>query len=252
MRKRIIPTLLLKSGEIYKTRKFKKPSYVGEPINIVRIFNEKEVDEIIILDIDASLKKMSPNIELLRKIASECFMPLSYGGGIDSVEIGREILAVGIEKLVINSNAWTNKELIPNLVSKFGRSTIIGSIDYKRTWRGYSKTRIKSGTKSINKSPIVCAKILEELGVGEIMINSIDRDGELVGYDHETIKKITSFSNIPIIASGGANSLEEINKVIDISGASAAAAGAFFIYQGKHRAVLISYPSNYLRGEIKE
>lgn len=244
MRSRFIPVLLLKNGGLYKTRKFKNDVYVGDPINAVRIFNDKEVDELAFLNIEAAREGRDPDLEILKDIASECFMPLAYGGGVKSAAMVRDILAIGIEKIIINSAAWTNPGLVPELAERFGSSTIVGSIDVRRSWTGKEQVVIHGGQEKIAVSPEDWARELESRGVGEIMINAIDRDGEMSGYDLDLVRRISGAVSVPVIAAGGASSIEDMRTAIQDAGASAAAAGALFVFQGKHRAVLITYPSN--------
>lgn len=247
MHMRYIPILLLKDGGLYKTRKFGKEIYLGDPINTIKIFNEKQVDELVFLDIAAARNRSTPNMDMLREIASECFMPLAYGGGISSVDQVRNILAIGFEKVIINSTAWTDPELVPELARTFGSSTIVGSIDVKRNWIGREKVYIQGGTTPIPLGVIEWAQELETRGVGELIINSIEKDGEMTGYDQELIKRVASAVSVPVIAAGGAKDKNDLKSVINTAGASAAAAGAMFVFQGKHRAVLISYPSSIER-----
>lgn len=243
MHARYIPVLLLKDGGLYKTRKFEKETYLGDPINTIKIFNDKLVDELVFLDIAAARRKTAPNIQVLKEIAGECFMPLAYGGGLTSVEQVREVLAIGFEKVVINSAAWTEPAFVPALAQYFGCSTIVGSIDVKRNWLGVEKVFIHGGTEAISMDVVSWARELERRGVGEIMINSIDRDGEMIGYDHDLIRKVAQAVSVPVIAVGGARNVVDLKSVIADANASAAAAGSMFVFQGKHRAVLISYPS---------
>jgi cyclase len=245
---RIIPVLLLKNGGLYKGVRFKDHKYVGDPINAVKIFNEKEVDELVFLDITASLEKRTPNFALLKDIASECFMPLAYGGGINSLDIIRETLRTGIEKVILNTSAVINPQLVNEAARYFGSSTIVVSIDVKKSFLGKQQVFINSGHEKTNLDPIDWAKKLESLGVGEIIINSIDRDGTLSGYDNELVKHITQAVAVPVIAAGGGKDLEDYAKVCTVYGASAASAGASFVFHGKHKAVLITYPS---QAEIK-
>lgn len=243
MRSRIIPILLLKNSGLYKTRKFANPEYVGDPINCIRIFNDKEADELCFLDIDATRKSCEPNFNILKNIASECFMPLTYGGGVTSIEMVRELTSIGFEKVIINSAAYTNPHLIPKLAERFGVSTVVGSIDVRRNWRGKEQVRISGGQEKIPFKPEDWARQLELQGVGEIIINSIDNDGEMCGYDLDLVSRVSSAVSVPVVAAGGAASLEDLHEVIKDCGASAAAAGAMFVFHGKHRAVLIKYPS---------
>ena len=242
MLKRYIPVLLLKNGGLYKTRKFANEIYLGDPINTIKIFNDKLVDELAFLDIGAAKERTEPDIKMLSEIAGECFMPLSYGGGINSVEQVREILAIGFEKIVVNSAAWTDPTLISALAEVFGSSTVVGSIDIKKSWIGREKVYIHGGSEAISMEAIEWAKELERRGAGELIINSIEKDGEMTGYDFDLIKRVVDAVSIPVVATGGAKNKDDLKTVIDDIGASAAAAGAMFVFQGKHRAVLISYP----------
>lgn len=243
MRSRVIPVLLLKNAGLYKTRKFRDDVYIGDPINAVRIFNDKEVDELAFLSIEAARTGCDPDLGVLKDIAGECFMPLAYGGGVKSGDMVREILAIGIEKIIINSAAWTNPALIPDLAERFGSSTIVGSIDVKRGWTGREQVMIHGGQEKVAASPEDWARELERRGVGEIMINAIDRDGEMKGYDLDLVRRIAAAVSVPVIAAGGASSIDDLKAAVTGAGASAAAAGALFVFQGKHRAVLITYPS---------
>jgi len=243
MHARYIPVLLLKDGGLYKTRKFRKETYLGDPVNTMKIFNDKLVDELVFLDIAAARCKSEPNFEMLKEIAGECFMPLAYGGGLVAVEQVREILAIGFEKIVVNTAAWTDPDLVPSLARYFGSSTVVGSIDVKRNWMGREKVFIHGGGEAIPMDVVEWAKELEKRGVGEIMINSIDRDGEMTGYDLDLIRRVAGAVSVPVIAAGGAGNLGDLRSAISDAGASASAAGAMFVFQGKHRAVLISYPS---------
>ncbi len=244
MHARYIPVLLLKDGGLYKTRKFGKETYLGDPVNTIKIFNDKLVDELVFLDIAAARRRSEPNIEMLKEIAGECFMPLAYGGGITSVDQVREILAIGFEKIVVNSAAWTDPDLVPTLARVFGSSTVVGSIDVKKNWMGREKVYIHGGGKAIVMGVVEWARELEQRGVGEIMINSIDKDGEMTGYDLDLIKRVADAVSVPVIAAGGACDRDDLKAAVTDAGASAAAAGAMFVFQGKHRAVLISYPGS--------
>jgi cyclase len=239
---RVIPILLLKGSGIYKTVNFRNPVYVGDPINAVRIFNDKEVDELIFLDITASVDDKLPNIEILNDITSECFMPLAFGGGITTLDMIREILNVGVEKVAINTAAVKNPQLISDASRFFGRSTIIASIDAKRDFFGNYRVYINGGNEKTSLDPVAWAQKLEILGVGEILINSIDNDGLMNGYDYELIKRISSKVSVPVIAAGGAGNISHFVRAIKESKASAVAAGSFFVFKGKHKAVLITYP----------
>lgn len=240
-RPRVIPTLLIDNENLVKTKQFKKPRYLGDPINAIKIFNEKAVDELCVLDISASKNNSLPNMELLEKMASEAFMPLSYGGGIKSFDQIKEIFKLGYEKVILNSVFHTDPELIRQASEYFGSQSIVVSIDYKKTLFG-SKCFIMDGTKKMSISPDELAKKAIEYGAGELLIYSIDNDGMRCGYDIDTIKSIASISPIPVIACGGADSLDDIYDVLSQGGASAVAAGSLFVYFGRREAVLINYP----------
>jgi imidazole glycerol-phosphate synthase subunit HisF len=241
--KRIIPCLLLRDNGLVKTVKFKETTYVGDPINTVKIFNEKEVDELIFLDIDATKNKKEPAYEVIQRIASECFMPFGYGGGIHSLQQIEKIINSGAEKIVINSSAYLQKDFVKEAVRQFGSSTIVVSVDIKKEFFKGNTVYIKGGTQSTGKNPVDYVQQIEQAGAGEIFINSIDRDGLMSGYDIELIKTISQSVKIPIIACGGAGKLTDFRDVVKEGGASAAAAGSFFVFHGKRRAVLITYPS---------
>lgn len=243
LKTRVIPCLLLKNQGLVKTVKFKDPKYVGDPINAVRIFNEKEVDELIFLDITASYENRKPNFKLISDIASECFMPFSYGGGIRDLNDIREIFNLGVEKVVINSFAVENPSFIKKASDLYGSQSVVVSIDVKKTLLGKYEMHTAGGKKNLKLDPVTFAKQMEIMGVGEIFLNSIDRDGTMQGYDIELIKKVSESVNIPVIACGGAGKPEDFTDAVKKGGASAVAAGSMFVFHGKHRAVLINYPS---------
>ncbi len=243
---RIIPCLLLTSSGLIKTIKFNDPKYIGDIINTVRILNEKEVDEIIILDIKASVEKRSPNYKLLKDIATECFMPLCYGGGISSVDEIKKLFELGIEKVALNSSIFDKPQLLTQASDIFGSQSIVVSIDIKRNLFGNYSIISHSGSKDRKLDLVEFSKKVEGLGAGEILVTSIDRDGTRQGYDLDIIHRVASAVRIPVIACGGANDLTDCKKAL-IAGAAGAAAGSFFVLHGKHRAVLVSYPS---RSEI--
>lgn len=240
LKTRIIPVLLMKKRGLYKGINFKNHKYVGDPINTVKIFNDKEVDELILLDIEASKLNKPIDFSYIKEVVSEAFMPVSYGGGIKTVEDAKKLFALGVEKIVLNTNAVLNPDLVRELVDVFGSQSIIFSLDVKKTLFG-ERVFIKSGIEKTKFLPQALALKMQELGVGEIILNNIDRDGTFKGYDIDLIKKITSITKIPVVALGGAKDLEDLRKAID-AGAHACAAGAMFVYHGPHRAVLISYP----------
>lgn len=243
LKARVIPCLLLKGEGLVKTKKFGSPTYIGDPINAVKIFNEKEVDELMFLDITASKENRSPNFEYLEHITSECFMPLCYGGGIKSLDEIRRLLRIGIEKVSLNSANFEKPNLLTDAAKAFGSSTVVASFDVKNNFFGKPKV-YQSSTKGLTKlDPVGFAKDLESRGAGEIFVNVVDRDGMLSGYDFELIKKVTDAVSVPVIACGGASKLEDIQRVIKYSGVSAAAAGSLFVYQGGNKGVLINYPN---------
>jgi cyclase len=227
MRSRVIPVLLLKKGGLYKSVKFKDHKYIGDPINAVRIFNEKEVDEIVILDIEATAQGRPPDLKRISEIASEAFMPLSYGGGITSVDQVKQILYEGVEKVIFNTSAILNPKLIEETARLFGSSSVIVSIDVKSNWLGKPMVFIRNGRKSA--------------GAGEVFLNSIDRDGTYTGYDISLVSTLSSQLNVPLIICGGASSIADFKQALD-AGASAVGAGSMFVFQRPHNAVLISYP----------
>lgn len=242
-RTRVIPTLLLKNQGFYKTTKFKNPVYLGDPINILKIFNDKEVDEICVLDIGATVNGKGPQLDYLGEFASECFVPLSYGGGITNIEQVNEIFKIGIEKCIFNTSFHQNNELIKQAAIEFGSQSVVVSIDFKKKLFGGYEVISKCGTYNTKMNPKDIACIAEELGAGEILLNSIDCDGTLLGYDLKVAKEICSCVNIPVIVSGGAGKIQDFKDAVDI-GASAVAAGAFFVFTGPHKAVLINVPNN--------
>ncbi|MCS6956146.1 MAG: AglZ/HisF2 family acetamidino modification protein [Candidatus Calescibacterium sp.] len=237
---RVIPVLLLKKRGLYKGIKFKDHKYVGDPINTVRIFNEKEVDELIILDIEAH--KVGIDFEYLKEVVSEAFIPIGYGGGIKSIEDAKKLFSIGIEKIILNTYAILNPELIRNLSEVFGSQSIVFSLDVKKNLFGKYSVYIKAGKEKTKYDPIDIATKMEKLGAGEILLNDIDRDGTFKGYNLELIKQISSKLSIPLIACGGAKEILDFKKAKQ-AGAHACAAGSMFVFHMPHRAVIISYPS---------
>jgi cyclase len=237
---RIIPCLLISSGGLVKTERFTKPKYVGDPINAVRIFNDKEVDELIVLDIDASREGRGPNYALVEELASECFMPLCYGGGIRTADEARQLISLGVEKVGVQSAALRDPSIIREIADRSGEQSVVASIDVGRDWLGRRKLHSAAGVKTPGAWQSHLAAVLA-MGAGEIMLNAVDLDGTLKGMDLELIREASALSDAPLIAVGGAGSLADFRKATD-AGASAVAAGAFFVFQGPHRAVLITYP----------
>ncbi len=239
-RPRIIPTLLIENGNLVKTKKFAKPRYLGDPINAIKIFNEKFVDELCILDITASKEKKEPDYELLEKMASEAFMPLSYGGGITSLEQIKKIFRLGFEKVVINTAAVENMDIIKEASSYFGSQSVVCSIDYKRGLFG-AKCYIKDGSVKSPYTPEKLAEAAVEHGAGEILLYSMANDSMRCGYDIEMIKNVSKLVNVPVIACGGAKEISDLKQALD-AGAEAVAAGNMFVFFGERQAVLINYP----------
>jgi imidazole glycerol-phosphate synthase subunit HisF len=239
---RIIPVLLLKNNGLYKTLKFKNPKYVGDPLNAVKVFNEKEVDELILIDFTATIENKSPSYGLIEDIASQCFMPLCYGGGINSIDSIKQLVQSGVEKIALNSKAADDPSFVEKAANLFGSSTIVISIDVKKNLLGKYEVYSHSGSKKVKLRPEEYAKHMEERGAGEILLNSISNDGTMLGYDLELIKSVSSSVRIPVITCGGAGEINHFKDAYD-SGASAMAAGSLFVFHGKHRGVLISYPA---------
>lgn len=240
---RVIPTLLLRGGGLVKSSGFRNPKYVGDPINAIRIFNDKEVDELILLDITATKEGKGPAFDTLAEIAGECFMPLAYGGGITTIDQIRRILNTGLEKVVINSAAIANPALIEAGAREFGSQAIVVSIDVRRKTFGRYEVMTHGGSKSTGLDPLQWAKRAQDLGAGEIMLTAIDRDGTMRGYDIELLAKVSPQLSVPLIASGGAGEVGDFGRAVREGGADAVAAGAMFVFHGPHRAVLITYPS---------
>ncbi len=242
LKTRVIPVLLLHNKGLVKTVKFKSPKYIGDPINAIKIFNEKEVDELIFLDIDASKAKREPNFDLIEDFASECFMPVCYGGGITTIEQIKKLFAIGIEKVSLNVSALTDENLIKEAVELFGSQSIVVTIDIKKSLFGKYQVYNHSSKKAIKQLYLEYIKNIEKLGAGEILINNVDLEGTQKGYDINLMESIVKSVSIPVIVCGGAGILSDFKKVKDEVNVSAVAAGSFFVFQGKHNAVLITYP----------
>jgi cyclase len=241
-RPRVMPCLLLDDGSLVKTIRFKGGTYLGDPINAVRIYNECEADELIFLDIHATQQKRRIDFELLRQIATECFMPLTYGGGIATEDDAAELFALGIEKIALNEAALAQPELIRRLSQRFGSQAIVVSMDVRRPLFGHARVYGARGSRDTRLRPDEWAQRAAEYGAGEILLNSIDRDGTWEGFDLETISVVSGAVDIPVIACGGAGSLGDVRRAI-AAGASAAAAGSLFVFQKKGMGVLINYPT---------
>ena len=243
LRPRIIPCLLIHDDGLVKTVKFKDPKYVGDPINAVKIFNEKEADELIVLDIDATANGREPNFRLIAQLAAECRMPLCYGGGVTTVAHAKQIIGLGVEKVAISAAAVANPSLISQIASEIGGQSVVVVLDVKTSLFGKQEVWTHNGRKNTGKSPVDLARQAATLGAGEIVINSIDRDGQMKGYDLELAKNMRDAIRLPISVLGGAGSLGDISELFETCGVVGAAAGSFFVFKGAFRAVLISYPS---------
>ncbi len=243
LKTRVIPTLLLRNGGLVKGTQFKNHRYVGDPINAVKIFNEKEVDELILLDIGATALEKGPDFDLIMDIASEAFMPVGYGGGITTVAQIERLFNLGIEKAVINTSAFFNPELVREASSVAGSQSIVVSIDVRTNWLGSYEVYVKNGTQRTRNNPVDYARKMRDLGAGELIVCSIDREGTAKGYDLKLLQSICSAVDIPVVASGGAGAIKDFRDAVITAGASGVAAGDMFVFYGKHKAVLITYPS---------
>jgi cyclase len=243
LRPRIIPSLLLHNKGLVKTVNFKSPKYVGDPINVVRIFNEKQVDELAFFDIDATVLNKEPDYVLIEKLASQSRMPLCYGGGVKTIEQAQKIFGLGIEKIALSSVVIQNPQLVTQIAERVGSQSVIVVLDVKKKLLGGYEIYIHNGKKSTGINPIKFAKELEALGAGEIIINSIDQDGVMKGYDLNLIDKIAETISIPLTVLGGAGSFSDIEEVIEKHGVIGVAAGSLFVFKGPYKAVLINYPS---------
>jgi len=249
LRPRIIPCLLLQNGGLVKTVQFGNPKYVGDPLNAVRIFNEKEVDEITVLDIDATRLNREPNYGLLANLAAECRMPLCYGGGVRTVEQFQRIISLGVEKVAVSSAAVERFELIADAAAKVGSQSVVAVMDVRRSGARH-EVFTHNGSKATGLDPAGFARRAEELGAGEVVVNSIDRDGVMKGYDLDLLTQVRNAVTLPLTALGGAGSLKDIADLIRKFGIVGAAAGSLFVFKGVYRAVLINYPSRAERDSL--
>ena len=238
---RVIPTLLLRNSGLVKGSKFANHKYVGDPINAVKIFNEKEVDELVFLDITATDDGRSPNYNLLTDIASQAFMPFGYGGGINDINTIERLFKIGVEKVIINTAAVCDPSFVRDASSVAGSQSIVVSMDVKKSFTGKYQVYTNSGKINTKLDPVEHAKRMEQLGAGELIVCSVDREGTDKGYDHVLIERVSSAVNIPIVVSGGAGNMQHLKNAV-MAGASAVAAGNMFVFYGKHKAVLITYP----------
>jgi imidazole glycerol-phosphate synthase subunit HisF len=243
LRPRIIPCLLVHEGGLVKTVKFKDPTYVGDPINAVRIFNEKETDELVVLDIDATVNGVAPDFDMIANLAAECRMPLCYGGGITTVEQAKRIISLGVEKVALSAAAVASPQLVADISAAVGRQSTVVIIDVRKRMLGGSfDVYTHNGTRKAGVTAIEFAQAMEAAGAGEIVINAIDRDGMMKGYDVALARQLRAAVNVPISILGGAGSLDDIEALIRDVGVLGAVAGSLFVFKGKYRAVLINYP----------
>ena len=238
---RVIPSLLLRNGGLVKTERFAKPRYVGDPINAIRIFNEKEVDELIVLDIEASRLGREPDYELIAAFAGECFMPLCYGGGIRSIDQAHRLFALGVEKISVQTGALHDLALVSRIAEAYGSQAVVVSVDVSRSLLGRYQLYSAATTKTVSRDWTEFIRAAIAAGAGEILVNAVDRDGTMKGIDRTLIAKAAAECTVPLIACGGVASLADIKQAVE-AGAAAVAAGAFFVFYGPHRAVLITYP----------
>ena len=253
LRPRIIPCLLIHKGGLVKTQAFKAPKYVGDPINAVKIFNEKETDELVVLDIDATVNRAEPNYGLIAKLAAECRMPLCYGGGVSTAEQAARIIDLGVEKVAVSAAAVADPSLLTRISEAIGRQSVVAVIDVRRKTGLFAKgyELCTHNGKTVHKlDPVAFAKTLQEAGAGEIVVNSIDRDGEMSGYDLPLAKQLHAALRVPLTVLGGAGSLDDIKALLSACGLVGAAAGSLFVFKGKYRAVLINYPTPQQKDEL--
>lgn len=249
LRPRIIPCLLVHNGGLVKTTAFKEPKYVGDPINAVKIFNEKEADELMVLDIDATSHSLEPNFRLIAQFAAECRMPLCYGGGVKTVEQAKRIIGLGVEKIAVSSAALERPELISTIAAEIGSQSVVVVLDVKKRLQDY-EIYTHNGQRSARQCPVQMARRLQALGAGEIVINSIDNDGRMKGYDLVLARKVRDATQLPLTVLGGAGSLAHLGELISTCGVVGAAAGSLFVFKGPYRAVLISYPDQAKKEDL--
>lgn len=240
---RVIPALLLRDDALVKTVRFDKAGYIGDPVNTVRIFNELEVDELVFLDITATNENRTPNLRILREIADECFMPLGYGGGLNNFDIVQSIFGIGFEKVLLNSVLHTTPAFVTQVAEHFGNQAVVASIDVKKNFWGNYEVWSHAGKKNTKKNPVEWAAELEQLGAGEILLTSIDREGSWSGFDIQLTRKVADAVNIPIITHGGCGQLSHIKEVVKDGHASAVAIGSMVVYQQKGMGVLVNFPN---------
>jgi len=250
---RIIPCLLIHNNGLVKTVKFKDPKYVGDPLNAVRIFNEKEVDELMVVDIDASAEGKEPNYRLIQNLATECRMPLCYGGGIRTADEAQHVFSLGVEKIAMSASAIQTPELITEIAERVGNQSVVVVLDVKKKLFGHKyEVYSHNGKRATGLDPFKFSTKCEDLGAGEIIINSIDQDGTMSGYDHSLIDKIRKVISIPMTVLGGAGTLNDIGLLIEEHGIIGVAAGSLFVFKGKYKAVLINYPNPQEKQQLLE
>jgi imidazole glycerol-phosphate synthase subunit HisF len=247
LRPRIIPCLLIQDKGLVKTVRFKNPKYIGDPINAVRIFNEKEVDELVVLDICATSEQREPNYKTIEYLAAECRMPLCYGGGVKTVEQAERIFGLGVEKVAISSAAIEDPTLITRIAERVGNQSVVVIIDVKKKLLGGYEISVNNGKKATGKNPLEFVEQLKNLGAGEVVINSVDNDGLMKGYDLAFLEKVRPLTTLPLTILGGAGSLQDIARLINKFGIIGAAAGSLFVFKGVYKAVLINYPTQVER-----
>jgi len=243
LRNRVIPCLLYSDEGLVKTKQFKNPNYIGDPINSLKLFNDKEVDELILLDIDASSRNQEPNYELIEQVASECFMPLCYGGGINTVDQMKKIFSLGVEKVSLNSHVFKSYDLIREAAKAFGNQSVVVSIDVKKNLFGKYRVFNHLTQKTLNIPLDKYLKDIQASGAGEILINNVDRDGLMNGYDHNLINLVSKQVSVPHIFMGGSKDYDSLKTTFKLPNVTALAAGSIFVYTGKYNAVLINYPT---------
>jgi cyclase len=245
----VIPVLLLSEGGLVKTAKFRDPRYVGDPINAVRIFNDKQVDELVLLDIDATPHGRYPDEAAIEEITGEAFMPVAYGGGVRNVGTATRLIQLGVEKVVVNAACVEQPDAVAQIADRLGSSTLVAAIDARRSGSGWEVVS-RSATRPTGLDVRAHAEAVAGMGAGELFLNSVDQDGTMSGYDIELIRAVTSVVDVPVVACGGAGRLDDLVSAVRDGGASAAAAGSLFVFHGPHRAVLITYPSYATRKEL--
>jgi cyclase len=253
LRPRIIPCLLVHKGGLVKTQQFKAPKYVGDPINAVKIFNEKESDELMVVDIDAAVNKVEPNYALIAKLAAECRMPLCYGGGVTTAEQAARIIDLGVEKVSVSSAAVADPSLLGRMAEAIGRQSVVAVLDVRKKSGLFSKgyELCTHNAKIAHKlDPVAFARQLQDAGVGEIVVNSIDRDGEMKGYDIDLARQMRDALKVPLTVLGGAGSLDHVSELLGACGVIGAAAGSLYVFKGQYRAVLINYPTSQQKDEL--